>query len=446
MRGFARFNLFVAFAFTVMADPVSSVAYAMEAALGELDGHLSHLVATMTLVVATIAVVAAAYHQLIRRFPNGGGGAEGLAAAFGEGWAFLPVGALLVDFTLTIAISSAAGAAALIAYVPTLAPYRLTLALGLAVIVGLGTLLGHRGRVVFATATLVFVALAVAVVARGALLPRVTAAPALLGDAAVVPILLAMPLGMALATGVEAPSNAVAQLGQLDERGRRRFGQLTLWVMLAIVGSLTLGLAAIGVRLGVGSPGPDSTFLADIAGRVTGEDGLFAAFQLASLALLLAAAASSYMAGSGLLAALARHGADGGLLPDRLGRVNRFYAPPAGIAVLAASSVALIIATGGRDQDIVQYYAVAVFASFLGATVAAAVLALRERRLPAATVDVLAGLLVSLILALNLRRVDPIASLAAAFVISAALYRTWVRRGRPSGVSSLTSEASPTPR
>jgi len=52
--------------------------------------------------------------------------------------------------------------------------------------------------------------------------------PAQLGDVALLPMLLAMPLGMALATGVEAPSNAVAQLGQLGKSARRRFGQLTL--------------------------------------------------------------------------------------------------------------------------------------------------------------------------------------------------------------------------
>ena len=48
------FHLFVAFAFTVMADPVSSVTYAIEAALGHLDGDLEGIVTTMALVVATI--------------------------------------------------------------------------------------------------------------------------------------------------------------------------------------------------------------------------------------------------------------------------------------------------------------------------------------------------------------------------------------------------------
>ena len=36
-----RAVLFFAFAFAVMADPVSSVAYAIEAALRALDGHLT---------------------------------------------------------------------------------------------------------------------------------------------------------------------------------------------------------------------------------------------------------------------------------------------------------------------------------------------------------------------------------------------------------------------
>ena len=82
-----KLALFIAFAFTVMADPVSSVAYAIQAALHQLDGALVDLLPTMALVVATIAIVAATYHQLIRRFPEGGGGARSVASAFGDGWA-----------------------------------------------------------------------------------------------------------------------------------------------------------------------------------------------------------------------------------------------------------------------------------------------------------------------------------------------------------------------
>ncbi len=335
-------------------------------------------------------------------------------------------------------MSCAAGASALIAYEPRLAGARVPLALGLAALVAAGCLLGHRGRVLFATATLVFIALSLAVIVRGALAPSASATIPLAADASLVPVLLAMPLGMALATGVEAPSNAIAQLGQLDDGRRRLFGQLTIWVMLAVVGFLTMAIAVLTVRLGVGAPGENSTLLADVARASTDGNSLFAAFQSASALLLLAAAASSYLAGSGVLEALALHGRDReGLLPRSLGVRNRWYAPPWGIAVLLGASLVLILAARGRDQEIVQFYAVAVFASFLGALVACAVLSWRSRRPAGFAVNVVGIALVTLVLVLNLRRLDPLLSLAASSAISLYLWRAWVRRGRPGGVAGL---------
>jgi hypothetical protein len=436
-----RVSLFVAFAFTVMADPVSSVAYAIEAALRELGGDLAQIVPTMALVLATVALVATTYHQLIRRFPSGGGSAEGLAAAFGDGWAFLPAGALLVDFTLTIAVSSAAAAAALIAYEPALAPTRTWLAVGIAVAVAVGSALGHRGRVTFATATLAFVAVALIVFARGAAAaPHGGAAPIVGGDAWFVAALLAMPLGMALATGVEAPSNAIAQLPQLDDRRRVRYGQLTIWLMLAIVSVLTISVAVLAARLGVGLPASDSTLIADVGRRATNGDATFAAFQATSAILLLAAAASSYLAGSGLLKALALHAGDGdGLVPRRFGSVNRFLVPHWGLVALLAAAAVLVVLGGGRDQELVHYYAVAVFTSFFGALVACARLSWRDGEYGALAVNAAGTVLVAFVLALNLARVDPILSLVATGAVSLYLWRAWVRRGRPAGVGRLVS-------
>ena len=142
--------LLVAFAFAVMADPVSSVAYAIEAALRELRGNLGLLLPAMGLVVAIIALVITNYHQLVARFPEGGGAAAAAGKAFGEGWAFVPIGALIVDFVLTIAISAAAGASALIDYVPGLASARIPLALVLLLLVAALTWFGHLGRAIFA--------------------------------------------------------------------------------------------------------------------------------------------------------------------------------------------------------------------------------------------------------------------------------------------------------
>jgi hypothetical protein len=263
-----RLHLFVAFAFTVMADPVSSVAYAIEAALRGLHGDLGSLLPAMAAVIAIIAVISATYDQLIRRFPGGGGGPQGVVAAFSEGWAFIPLGALLVDFTLTVAVSCAAGASALIAYLPDLEPLRVPLGLALVGLVAGLVLLGHLGRVTFALATQLFVLLAGWVIVAALFADSVTAGRSgswpgsLVSDAAIGPLILAVPLGMALATGVEAPSNAIAQLPQLDERARRQFGRWTLWLMIGIVGVLTAGFAAAAVRLGAGLPSPDSTLLA----------------------------------------------------------------------------------------------------------------------------------------------------------------------------------------
>src|SRR5689334_16076299 len=83
--------LLLAFAFAVMADPVSSVAYAIEAALRALHGDLVLLVPTMVLVVGLIALVIVNYQQLVARYPHGGGAAAAAGEAFGEAWAFVPI-------------------------------------------------------------------------------------------------------------------------------------------------------------------------------------------------------------------------------------------------------------------------------------------------------------------------------------------------------------------
>jgi hypothetical protein len=445
--------LFIAFAFTVMADPVSSIAYAIESALRHLDGNLDDLFLAMALVIATIAVIAATYHQLIRRFPEGGGGARSVGTAYGDAWAFIPLAALLIDFVITVAISCAAGASAIIAYVPGLEGGRVFLALLLTGIVAGGISFGHRGRVAFATATLLFLALAATMIVAGAFGPaqapvNETAHAPLLADAALIPALLAMPLAMALATGIEAPSDAIAQLGGLERSQRRRFGQRTIWLTVGIVGVLTVGITSLAVIRGVGLPPADSTLLAEVARTSLGDGAVFAAFQAASALLLLAAAASSYLAASGLLKALALVGAnrhDGGLVPARFAILNRHHVPPWGILLVLVASAALIAMAGGRDQEIVRYYAVSVFAGFLGATLGCARLSHRDGKRAELAVNLAGVVLVVFILALNVVRPAGVIVLSAAGLLAAYLYAIWVRRGRPAGVAEaeLRAESSP---
>ncbi len=442
----SRLVLLLAFAFAVMADPVSSVAYAVEAALRALEGDLSLLLPTMTLVVAIIALVIVNYHQLVGRYPHGGGASAATGEAFGDAWSFIPIGALVVDFVLTIAISASAGASAIIAYVPALAPYRLPMALGLVLLVGAGTWFGHLGRLVFATMTIAFIVIAGTVLAFG-----LTAEPqptgtitSTAGHPAYLAIALAFPVAMALATGVEAPSSAIAQLGQLDDDGRRAFGRWTLWLTMGIVGTITLGLAFEATRLRVGVPHNETTQIAELA-RVAAPHAVFFAFQLVTALLLLSAASSSFQAGPGLLKALARHeGSDGevrGMLPSVLGRTNEHHTPYWGVLVFVGVAVAAVVAAGGRDQELVLFYAVSVFLSFLSGLLSMALFSFRDRRRGFLLLNLLGAAVVGFTLVVNLSRGAPIVSLVASLLIAGGLYRSWVRAGRPSGVRRLAAEA-----
>ncbi len=440
----ARPVLLLAFAFAVMADPVSSVAYAIEAALRALDGNLSLLFPTMAVVVAIVALIIVNYHQLVARFPEGGGAAAAAGSAFSEPWAFVPIGALIVDFVLTIAISVSAGASALIAYAPGLASYRLVLAVGLVFLVAGVSLFGHLGRAIFALLTVSFVVLAVVVLVSAIGAPPMVPSPHAVHAAhPLLAIALAFPVAMALATGVEAPSSAIAQLGELDDDGRRRFARITLWLTLAIVGTITLGLTAAAVHLGVGIPKADSTQIGDLA-RAAASPGVFAAFQLATSVLLLSAASSSFQAGPGLLKALARR-IEGehsvGILHPGLARVNRRHTPLLGVAVFALLSAAVAAAAGGQDQRLVLYYAVAVFVSFLIGLLAMARFSRAEGLTALLFVNVVAAIAVAFTLAVNLARVDALVSLAATAAVSVGLYATWVRAGRPRGISRVVAES-----
>lgn len=451
LSGMARLGLLLAFAFTVMADPISSVAYAIEAALRALDGNLTLLLPTMALVIIVMGIVTLNYHQLVARFPDGGGSAAATGAAFGEAWAFVPIGALVVDFVLTIAISVAAGSSAIVAYVPALAPVRVLVALGLLVVVGGLTWFGHGGRTIFATLTLAFVGIGGALLVSGVLPiphggvhPHISPALRIDGWGSWLSVALAFPVAMALATGVEAPSSAIAQLGQLDAAGRKQFGQITLWLTLFIVGGLTLGLTALAVALRVGIPPQNSTQIAELA-RTAGSPALFALFQLTTALLLLSAASSSFQAGPGLLKALARHtrhdGRVQGILPAWMGRTNRHHTPYWGVVLYLLIAAGVVIAVNAQDQELVLFYAVAVFVSFLMGLLSMVQFSRHTRAALSLLVNVVGTLVVGFTLGMNLLRGWPLVSLGAASLVAGTFFWLWVRAGRPRGVALAVQEA-----
>ncbi len=345
---------------------------------------------------------------------------------------------------LTIAISVSAGASAIIAYFPALAPWRLIIALALVVIVAGISWFGH---IVFALMALSFVGVAVIVLLFGlgaeplnAVAPSPTTPP----GGAVLAVIFAFPVAMALATGVEAPSSAIAQLGGLDDRRRRLFGQITLWLTLGIVGTITMGLAIEASTLGIGLPGAESTLIAELA-RYVAPEPVFAAFQLVTALLLLAAASSSFQAGPGLLKALARAGTgpgdDTGIVPQAFSRTNAAHTPYWGVVLFAVLSMGVVAIAGGSDQSLVLFYAVAVFLSFLSGLAAMTVFARRERRWRSLALNAVGTAVVAFTLVVNLGRIYPIVSLVAALAVGGVLFALWVRAGRPEGIRSLEAQA-----
>ena len=221
----------------------------------------------------------------------------------------------------------------------------------------LGVLLGHRGRVGFAIATRRSCDGGVALWIRHRAYPEpqpgrsAAAQVPLLGNASLAAVLMALPLGMALATGVDAPSDAIAKLPSsttrpapvrrtdalADGRDRRRADALFAYSRAPPRAPARRRLTTCSRK----SP----------AGR---SEGALPARPPpgAQRAVLLAAAASSYLAGSGVetaLAALAPRGGDRGLLPEPLRRENR-YLISTGV-FRCPIALAMILAAGGTSRS-----------------------------------------------------------------------------------------------
>src|SRR3954453_23868953 len=128
------------------SDPLSSVAYATEQIVLVLGlGGLSLLYLTPWIgiaVVALLVIVVASYRQTCYAYPNGGGAYAVSRRNLGVRASLVAASALLVDYVLTVAVSVAAGVAAITSAVPELAPHAVALSLGF---VALLTVINLRG-------------------------------------------------------------------------------------------------------------------------------------------------------------------------------------------------------------------------------------------------------------------------------------------------------------
>src|SRR5215831_9758610 len=155
------------------SDALSSVAYATEEILRVLMIGGAAALSLSTPVSAVIAllllIVAFSYRQTIFAYPTGGGAYLVAKDNLGDLPALVAAAALLIDYTLTVAVSIAAGVAALTSAFPALHMSRVELSLGFMAVIALGNLRGIResGRI-FSVPTYFFICGILALLAVGA--------------------------------------------------------------------------------------------------------------------------------------------------------------------------------------------------------------------------------------------------------------------------------------
>ena len=100
------------------ADGLSSSCYGPEQAYRAL-GHYSALTLFVALgIVISVFIIALSYNQVIELFPSGGGGYKVSSQLLGPLAGVVAGSALIVDYILTIALSTASGADALYSFFP----------------------------------------------------------------------------------------------------------------------------------------------------------------------------------------------------------------------------------------------------------------------------------------------------------------------------------------
>jgi amino acid transporter len=364
------------------SDPLSSNAYATEEILFVLilagGAALSYSLPIAIGISALLAIVVISYRQTVQAYPQGGGAYLVAKDNLGQVPALVAAGALLVDYVLTVAVSVAAGIAAVTSAVPGLLPYRVILGVIAIGAVAVGNLRGVResGRL-FAAPTYFFIVTILGMVGYGLVgvifdrLPEAPyeAHPPGLEGIGLFLFLRAFAAGCTALTGVEAVSNGVQALKPPE--GRNAATLMTWLGVISIV--MFIGITYLAFDLGI-VPGQSETVVSKLARRLFGTGIFYYAVQAATMLILLLAANTSYADFPRLSSILARDR----YVPRQFANQGDRLVFSNGILVLSGFAIALIIIFQGDTHALLPLYAVGVFMSF---TLSQAGMVRRWRRL-----------------------------------------------------------------
>ena len=350
-------------------DALTSVAYGPEAIIvvvAVAGAGALHLVLPITIaIVVLLAILVFSYRQVIDAYPGGGGAYAVSRGNLGARASQLAGAALIVDYTLTVAVSIAAGVASLTSAYPSLASATVPICLGILAVITLLNLrgLGSAARA-FLLPTMVFIVGLLAVIAIGLIHPLALHAP--LPGVSLMPtraleavslllVLKAFSAGCSALTGVEAIANGVP----LFKKPRQRRARQTEVLLGAILGLMLLGLAVLADRWHIG-PRSDQTVLSQIISVAVGRGWAFYAMSL-TITVVLALAANTSFGGLPVLAGLL---ARDNYLPHLYAVRDDRQVFASGIWSLALLSGVLMIVVDGDTQRLIPLFAIGVFTGF----------------------------------------------------------------------------------
>ena len=334
-------------------------------------------------VILMFFVVVASYRQNVRAYPSGGGDYEVVSTNLGPRWGVFVASALLVDYTLTVAVSISSAVANLGSVFPVINDHAPWWAVGFVVLITVINLRGIReSGLVFAIPTYAFM-LAIGSMVITAVI-RMTAGTEMRAESAdweIVPVdafagfaLLflvarAFSSGTTALTGIEAIANGVPSFRKPKSKNAARTLLLLGVISMSMFAAITWLALKTGVKvtsddvdlIGLPAGQPQKTVIVQVAQAVFGSfDVAVIAISIAT-ALILALAANTAFNGFPVLGSIL---ARDGYLPRQLHTRGDRLSYSNGIVALAVFAIILIVVFQADVSSLIQLYIVGVFVSF----------------------------------------------------------------------------------
>ena len=350
------------------SDALSSVAYATEEILLVLTlagtAMVGYSIPLSLSIIGLLIILTMSYRQIIFEYPEGGGAYIVGKSNLGEWPGLVAAAALMIDYVLTVAVSVAAGMAALTSAVPALLPHRDALCVAAILLVTVVNLRGVReSGQIFAVPTYIFIATIAAMLGVGAVqilfghAVRVEPLPSMAPAEPLTLFLLlrAFSSGCTALTGVEVISNGVSAFKKPEPKN----AAFTMIGMAAILGTMFIGISAMAYYFGI-VPKGDETVVSQIAHATFGTGPLYFLVQASTMVILILAANSSFNGFPRLASILARDS----YMPHQMSMMGDRLVFSNGVIILGVFSCLLIVLFNGDTHALIPLYAVGVFLSF----------------------------------------------------------------------------------